>query len=221
MIVNQHEITSPTSDLHLRQWLIHGYCYLCTRGSIPAVWLSYLQYPVVFSNTWAIKNYSYCRTSGENSLELIVYLARPALLGTWGEQFVEGLRWCNHQSNLWDGFRSRCRVMILMRKEPKSTLCRKSWVFSGYSGFLPQGMLTGWVGINPPNWPFHRSCAQWSDMSHKVAARGALRKPLTRSGWAASFAIQLSSQLPVRILQIDNIPLTFLTGTLATYKIRT
>jgi hypothetical protein len=27
----------------------------------------------------------------------------------------------------------------------KSTLCRKSWVFSGYSGFLPQGKLTGWV----------------------------------------------------------------------------
>jgi hypothetical protein len=26
-----------------------------------------------------------------------------------------------------------------------STLCRKSWVFSGRSGFLPQGKLTGWV----------------------------------------------------------------------------
>ena len=29
-----------------------------------------------------------------------------------------------------------------------STLCRKSWVFSGCSGFLPQGKLTGWVRIN-------------------------------------------------------------------------
>jgi hypothetical protein len=29
----------------------------------------------------------------------------------------------------------------------QSTLYRKSWGFSGYSGFLPQGMLTGWVGI--------------------------------------------------------------------------
>jgi hypothetical protein len=29
-----------------------------------------------------------------------------------------------------------------------STLCRMSWVFSGRSGFLPQGKLTGWVGIN-------------------------------------------------------------------------
>jgi hypothetical protein len=29
-----------------------------------------------------------------------------------------------------------------------STLCRKSWVFSGRSGFLPQGKLTGWVRIN-------------------------------------------------------------------------
>ena len=30
----------------------------------------------------------------------------------------------------------------------QSTLCRKSWVFSGCSGFLPQGKLTGWVSIN-------------------------------------------------------------------------
>jgi hypothetical protein len=27
----------------------------------------------------------------------------------------------------------------------QSTLCRKSQVFSGRSGFLPQGKLTGWV----------------------------------------------------------------------------
>jgi hypothetical protein len=27
----------------------------------------------------------------------------------------------------------------------QSTLCRKSWVFPGYSGFLPQGKLTGRV----------------------------------------------------------------------------
>ena len=30
-------------------------------------------------------------------------------------------------------------------EKSKSTLCRKSWVFSGHSGFLPQGKLTGWV----------------------------------------------------------------------------
>ena len=29
-----------------------------------------------------------------------------------------------------------------------STLCRKPWVFSWRSGFLPQGKLTGWVMIN-------------------------------------------------------------------------
>ena len=29
----------------------------------------------------------------------------------------------------------------------ESTLHRKSWVFSGYPSFLPQGMLTGWVVI--------------------------------------------------------------------------
>jgi hypothetical protein len=31
------------------------------------------------------------------------------------------------------------------RVKVNSTLCRKSWVLSGYSGFLPQGTLTGWV----------------------------------------------------------------------------
>jgi hypothetical protein len=37
---------------------------------------------------------------------------------------------------------------------------------------------------------FHRSCVPWSDMSHKVTGRGALRKHSTRSGPAASFAIR-------------------------------
>jgi hypothetical protein len=30
----------------------------------------------------------------------------------------------------------------------RSTLYRKSWVFSGCYGFLPQGKLAGWVRIN-------------------------------------------------------------------------
>ena len=34
------------------------------------------------------------------------------------------------------------------REKSHSTLCRKSWFFSGCSGFLPQGKLTGWVRIN-------------------------------------------------------------------------
>jgi hypothetical protein len=29
-----------------------------------------------------------------------------------------------------------------------STLCRKSWIFYGYSGVLPQEKLTEWVKIN-------------------------------------------------------------------------
>jgi hypothetical protein len=33
-------------------------------------------------------------------------------------------------------------------EKSQSTLNRKSWVFSGCSGFLPQGKLTGWVRIN-------------------------------------------------------------------------
>jgi hypothetical protein len=62
----------------------------------------------------------------------------------------------------------------------------------GFLRFPPTGNVdrVGWDYL--PNWPFHRSCAPWSDMSHKVAARNALRKPSTRSDWAASFTIQLS-----------------------------
>jgi hypothetical protein len=33
-------------------------------------------------------------------------------------------------------------------EKSQSTLCQKSWIFSGCSGFLPQGKLTGWVRIN-------------------------------------------------------------------------
>ena len=33
-------------------------------------------------------------------------------------------------------------------EKSQSTLCRKSWVFSGCSGFLPQRKLTGRVRIN-------------------------------------------------------------------------
>jgi hypothetical protein len=54
--------------------------------------------------------------------------------------------------------------------------------------------LTVWVGISP-NWPFQRSCAQWSDMSqmmrHKMVARGTLRNPSTKPVWAASFVVQI------------------------------
>ncbi len=40
--------------------------------------------------------------------------------------------------------RGQCSTHV----KSQSTLCRKSWVFSGHSGFLPQGKLTGWVRIN-------------------------------------------------------------------------
>jgi hypothetical protein len=67
-----------------------------------------------------------------------------------------------------------------------------------HSGYTPvsshRESWQGGLGL-APNWPFHRSCPPWSDMSHKVAARGALRKPSTRSGWAVCFAIHPSSQL--------------------------
>ena len=72
-------------------------------------------------------------------------------------------------------------------------------------GFSPGTLVSShrkcWQGglVLAPNWSFHRSCAPWSDMSHKVAVRGVLKKPSTESGWAASFGIQLSSEMQARI----------------------
>ena len=48
-------------------------------------------------------------------------------------------------SSLSENFSMRLEPSPHVKKSKKSTLCRKSWVFSGYSGFLPQGKLTGWV----------------------------------------------------------------------------
>ena len=93
--------------------------------------------------------------------------------------------------------------MHLLHEKSQLTLYRKSWVFSGYTP------LTGWVGTSPTSWPFHRSCTPWSDMSHKVAVIGALRKRLTRSGWDASFLIQLCFQLQVRMIST---PIQYMLG---------
>ena len=38
----------------------------------------------------------------------------------------------------------------LTRTGNKSMLCRKSCVFSGYSGFHPRGNLAGWVKLYGP-----------------------------------------------------------------------
>jgi hypothetical protein len=48
-----------------------------------------------------------------------------------------------------------------------------------------------------PNWPFRCSCALWPDTSRKIPS---VSYPLTWSGWAACFVIQLDSQLQVRII---------------------
>jgi hypothetical protein len=110
----------------------------------------------------------------------------------------QGLRWCNRQSKRlsplrsWVRFSLRNHALHLCEKS-QSTLYRNSCVLSG---FLPQWVLTGWVGI-----------ILLTDSSTVAVLRDqtwivrwlpcidTLRKPSTRSGWAASFVIQLSSQL--------------------------
>jgi hypothetical protein len=48
-------------------------------------------------------------------------------------------------SSLSENFPNATRTQSSCEKSKKSTLCRRPWVSSGYSGFLQQGKLTGWV----------------------------------------------------------------------------
>jgi hypothetical protein len=45
-------------------------------------------------------------------------------------------------------------------EKSQSMLCQKSWVFSGCSGFLPQGKLTGWVRIIKHSWESNHNCCK-------------------------------------------------------------
>ena len=68
-----------------------------------------------------------------------------------GQISVLGLRLCSGQTtHLSPLVRSPVRFILMWTRSQSS--CEKSivnalptWVFSGYSGFLPQGKLTGWV----------------------------------------------------------------------------
>jgi hypothetical protein len=65
-----------------------------------------------------------------------------------------------------------------------------------YSILINMYILINQLGLSP-NWPFQCRCAPWSDMSHKVAAKGTLRKPSTRSRWA--------DQLAHHLLKVNNL----------------
>ena len=94
----------------------------------------------------------YTSTEGEFGLMTKEILENLAKVGTHTQcaRLVTGLRWRSRQSKRlsplslefdprWGLHSSR------LCEKSKSTLCRKSWVFSGCFGFLPQGKLTGWV----------------------------------------------------------------------------
>jgi hypothetical protein len=104
----------------------------------------------------------------------------------------------------WNGLQGASMVGSILTSS-QWHLCEKSQRSTECRGISPGARVSshrkcwqGGMGLAP--WSFHHSCAPWSDMSHKVAARGALRKSSTRSDWAASFAIQLNSQLQVRLI---------------------
>jgi hypothetical protein len=91
-----------------------------------------------------------------------------------------GLRWHNSQeqapftSEIVGSILATDSCMTLFWKDDVNALL-KVVGFLRVLRFPPTGNVdrVGWD--KPPNWPFHRSCAPWSDMSHKVAGRGALR----------------------------------------------
>jgi hypothetical protein len=64
-----------------------------------------------------------------------------------------GLRWRSHQSKFVDSIHATDSC-----EKSQSTLCRKSLVFSGCSGFLPRGKLTGWVRINTVKKVIYQNC---------------------------------------------------------------
>ena len=58
------------------------------------------------------------------------------------------LAYCSRKSKRFSHLKSWIWLSLrthVKRVNQRFGLCRKSWVFSGYSGFLPQGKLTGWV----------------------------------------------------------------------------
>jgi hypothetical protein len=83
---------------------------------------------------------------------LICVILLVCVNGGFGGQVVSALGfhlWGRRFKSQWE--LSQCDSNpVLMWKEQKSTLCRKSWVSSVYSGFLPQGKLTGWVRQKGP-----------------------------------------------------------------------
>jgi hypothetical protein len=158
---------------HSDHWIMTGRHQCLVNGySIHTESVSYLQN---FAKLYVILQYDNCRTRIFN--DIFACLRRVCRVDT------------NSNTPLTKkiAFHTILCLMVLCflvqdsthsREKSQPTLYRKSWVFSGCSGFLPQEMLTGWVGIIPPNWPFHRSCAPWSDMSHNVAVPEALLESL-------------------------------------------
>jgi hypothetical protein len=98
--------------------------------------------------------------------------------------------WHNRQSKRLSLLRSWLRFPLRTHHTYVKRVCQCSTKSRGFSPGTPVSTgnvdRVGWD--YPPNWPFYRSCAPWSDLSPKVIARGALRKPSTSSCWAASIA---------------------------------
>ena len=110
----------------------------------------------------------------EKCLIIISTQSRETSTSLTQSNVVEGFWWRNRQSKRFSPRRSWVRFSRRTRDAYVRRVSQwMSWAFSGYSGFLQQGMLTGWVRITPSLF-VNRSCAPWSDMSHRVAARGVL-----------------------------------------------
>jgi hypothetical protein len=122
--------------------------------------------------------------------------------------FRVAYRWRNCQSKRLSPLRSWVRFSLRTHDSYVKRVSQHSTESRGFSRGTPvcshRECWQSGLGL-APNWPFPRSCAPCSDMSHKVAARGAFRKPSTRSRRAASFVIQLSSEMQVRIISTPSL----------------
>jgi hypothetical protein len=136
-----------------------------------------------FSNRFLHKSVRLKLSNVSTHRKLIVWNWQPLTSTSWRLSGSQMLQWIHAgwKPVSFDSRRGLCMTLVWQESVDAqwSTLFRNSW-------FPPTGNVDR-VGWDLPlyNRPFYRSCARWSDMSHKMADRGTLRKSST---WSASFA---------------------------------
>ena len=145
-------ILAQQTSLKLCCHKIENIVSLLTRSS-----LQRSSIPTNYKRAWKLFDQFYLHISDTISYTYVAHF--PSYFGTFHciRTFLigsdMGLRWRNRRSTRISPLISWVRFPLWTLWYPceknHSTLCRKSWAFSGYSCFLPHGILTGLVGISP------------------------------------------------------------------------